>query len=197
MPAKNFPFQKTFAPFLWAFAALSFVFLASCTLAITPSREGMNAREDENFQDFMDIPYPSEMTIEKNKTEVFTRRNVLSGHISIVGPLSNDELLDYYDRHLPHHGWTPHAEVQLESETVSTWAKPGKTLTIIATKPALSIGVKSRIDLYVAPPHTEADLGHRTIYLDTTPSGSSYSTTPIRESGLGGRRSSGIGEEDL
>jgi hypothetical protein len=169
-------------------------------LAITPGSSDdhvYTSRENENFQDFMDVPFPSEMTIEKSKVNVFTRRNVLSGHISITGSLTNDELLDYYDRHLPSHGWTPHSEVQTNNETVSTWAKPDKTLTIMATKPTLSLGAKSRIDLWIAPPHTKSDLGNRTIYEESSSGSKSYSTTPIRDGGSSGTRSSAIGEEDI
>jgi hypothetical protein len=195
MTGSTFLKKSRLSLLLSAQALFSALFLVSCVLAITPTGPNYSGREDENFQDFMDVPFPSEMTVEKNKTVVFTRRDVLSGHISIVGPLTNDELLDYYDRRLPAHGWTPHAEVQTNSETVSTWAKPGKTLTIMATKPTISIGVKSRIDIWVAPPHTKNDLGHRVIYTDSLSGSKNYSTTPIREGkGSSGR---GIGEEDI
>jgi hypothetical protein len=195
MTGRTFPMKSRLSVLLIFSFLFSLLFIGSCTLAITPAGPSYYGREDENFQDFMDVPYPSEMTLEKNKTVVFTRRNVLSGHISIVGPLTNDELLDYYDRRLPSHGWTPHSEVQTNTETVSTWAKPGKTLTILVTTPTISIGVKSKVDLWVAPPFNKSDLGQRVIYTDSSSSSKSYSTTPIRESG--GSYGEYIGEEDI
>jgi hypothetical protein len=179
-------------------AVLSLLLTASCSFSLSNAGdEYVPPPENENFQDFTDVPYPTEMSVEKGKTVVFTRRDVLSGRVSVTGPLTNDELLDYFDRHLPGHGWTPHSEVRTPDETVSTWAKPGKTLTLMVTKPTLSLGVKSRVDIFVAPPHTKDDLGKRTVYESSKSGSKTYSTTPIRTPGSSGTRTTGIGEEDI
>ncbi|MDR2612644.1 MAG: hypothetical protein LBG06_07445 [Deltaproteobacteria bacterium] len=174
---------------------------ASCIAALTPAAPDDSRRDDENFQDFLDVPFPSEMTLEKGRTVVFTRRDVLSGSITIVGPLSTDEILAYFDRHLERHGWTPRAEVTTLKTTVSTWSKGSKTLTVVAEEVTLSVGARSRATLYVAPPHTQEDLGRRTVYQSTEREHRErYSTTPIRGgSGGGGGGSSrgGYTEEDL
>ncbi|MDR2460146.1 MAG: hypothetical protein LBE38_05120 [Deltaproteobacteria bacterium] len=185
---------KNRAILIIVFTALLLTLPTGCTLGISPLKDDAYYREDENFQDFLDIPFPTDMNVEKSKTVVFTRREVLSGHLSLVGSLSRDELMDYFDRHLPPHGWTPHSEVMAGEEIVATWAKPGKTLTIIASKPTLALGVNSRAELYIAPPLTKDDLGQRTIYESTTRPPSSYSTTPVRSQG---GTSSSIGEENL
>jgi hypothetical protein len=186
-------------PPLAAIIFISFVLLAACSAALTPlgsPRE--EGRDDENFQDFMDIPFPSIMAVEKGNVVVFTRRGVLSGYIPLMGALSIDELLDYYDRHLPGHGWAPHSEVQTERGAVSTWIKSGKTLSLVLTQPKLSIGVNATLQIWVAPPHTKDDLGNRVIYRDTNRPGRTFNTTPIR-SGSGGFGGSGsdVSEEDL
>jgi hypothetical protein len=172
----------------------------SCIAALTPAVPDDSRRDDENFQDFMDVPYPSDMILERGETVIFTRRDVLSGRIAVAGPLSTDEILEYYDRHLPKHGWTPRAEVTAGKTTVSTWSKGAKTLTIVAESVTLSVGARSKATLYVAPPHTKEDLGHRTVYQSTQrESRETFSTTPIRSGSGSGSGSGGGGytEEDL
>ncbi|MDR1080869.1 MAG: hypothetical protein LBQ79_07860 [Deltaproteobacteria bacterium] len=169
----------------------------SCFAAITTAKPNDNRRDDENFQDFLDVPYPSDMAVEKGQTYVYTRREVLSGKVSLVGSLSTDEILDYFDRHLPKHGWNPRSEVTARKVTVSTWSKGSKTLTIIAEDLTLAVGARTRAALYVAPPHTSGDLGHRTIYQSTVREhGEKYSTTPLR-TGTGGSSGAGLQEENL
>jgi hypothetical protein len=171
--------------------------LCSCVAALTPLGEpNYNERDDENFQDFMDVPTPSVMAVETGAVEIYERRGVLAGKISLMGKLTVDELLDYFDRHLPNHGWTPLAEAQTERAALSTWAKAGKTLTIRATQPSLSLGVKSNLEIWVSPPHSKEDLGHRVIYNRSDEPRPSYRTTPIRTGG-GFGSSSGVAEEDI
>ncbi|MDR2405144.1 MAG: hypothetical protein LBE27_02095 [Deltaproteobacteria bacterium] len=161
---------------------LQLLLTVSCTTFLAPARDSDPlAREDENFQDFLDVPYPSAMTVEKSKVQVYDRRGVLSGTYSILGKLSPDEILDYYDRHLPKHGWQPLSEAQTESEIISTWTKGNKTLIIQTSKVTLAIGADTRAKIWVAPPHTKSDLGKRVIYRDTSEPGKSWSTTPIRQ----------------
>jgi hypothetical protein len=160
----------------------------------------MQSREDENFQDFMDVPYPSAMTLEKSRVEIYERRGITCGTYSVLGSLSSDELMDYYDRHLPPHGWAPQAEAQTEKEIISTWIKGNKTLTIETTKVTLSIGADTRVKIWVASPHTKGDLGKRVIYRDTADPGKTWTTTPLRQGG-GGQRGGGqrgdVQEENL
>jgi hypothetical protein len=161
---------------------LQLLLSVSCTTFLAPARTpDPLAREDENFQDFLDVPYPSVMTVEKKKVEVFERRGVLSGTYSILGKLSPDEIMDYYDRHLPNHGWQPLSEVQTENEILSTWTKGNKTLSVQTSKVNLAIGADTRVRIWVAAPHTKSDLGKRVIYRDTSEPGRSWSTTPIRQ----------------
>jgi hypothetical protein len=155
-------------------------------------------REDENFQDFLDVPYPSAMHLDKSRTEVYERRGVTSGTYTIVGVLSPDEMLDYYDRHLPKHGWAPLGEAQTEREAVSTWTKGNKTLTVETSKVTLAIGADTRVRVWVSPPHTKADLGKRVIYQDTSDPGRTWSSTPIREGGGSGSGGGGaVSEENI
>ncbi|MDR1036685.1 MAG: hypothetical protein LBT40_08965 [Deltaproteobacteria bacterium] len=172
----------------------------SCFAALTSTKPSETHRDDENYQDFMDVPFPSEMAVEKGQTYIYTRRDVMSGRVSLVGSLSTDEILNYFDRHLPGHGWNPRSEVTARKVTVSTWSKGNKTLTIVAEDLTLAVGARTRAVLYVAPPHTSGDLGHRTIYQSTEREhGEKYSTTPIRTGSGSGGGSSGHGyqEEDL
>ncbi|MDR2351903.1 MAG: hypothetical protein LBF22_01870 [Deltaproteobacteria bacterium] len=156
-------------------------FFASCTTFLAPARnQDASHREDENFQDFLDVPYPSAMTVEKSKVQVYERRGVLCGTYSILGKLSPDEIMDYFDRHLPNYGWSPHSEVQIENDILSTWTKGNKTLSILTSKVTLSIGADSRARIFVAAPHTKSDLGKRVIYRSTSEPGRSWATTPIR-----------------
>jgi hypothetical protein len=159
-------------------------FSVSCTTILAPAgKPAPHTREDENFQDFLDVPYPSAMEVEKSKIQVYERRGVLCGTYSLIGSLSPDELMDYYDRHLPPHGWIPLAEVQTEREVVSTWTKGKKTLTIQSSMVTMAIGADVRLRVWVASPHTKDDLGKRIIYRDTSDPGKTWSTTPIRDKG--------------
>ncbi|MDR2354038.1 MAG: hypothetical protein LBF22_12975 [Deltaproteobacteria bacterium] len=168
--------------------------LAGCTAALTPLGPNRQPdREDENFQDFMDVPYPSIMVVEKKDVEVFTRRGVLSGRVPLMGPLATDEIMDYFDRHLPRHGWQPQAEVVTGKTVIATWTKPGKTLTIIATSPSLTLKVNSKVELWVAPPHRAEDLGRRTIYRSSEETPKPFQTTPIFRRG----EESGVYEENI
>jgi hypothetical protein len=171
---------------------------ASSFAAITPARPDDSRRDDENFQDFLDVPFPSEMTLEKGQSVVYQRRDVTSGRLVGVVSMSTDEMLDYYDRHLPRHGWTPRAEVAAGKTSVSTWSKGTKTLTVVAEQVTLSVGARSRVTLYIAPPHNKEDLGQRTVYQTTQREHRErYSTTPIRGGSGGGSSRGGYSEEDL
>ncbi|MDR2198599.1 MAG: hypothetical protein LBR53_03915 [Deltaproteobacteria bacterium] len=189
--------RRPAVPFVLA-AAVSLLF-ASCTTILAPGgKPDPYQRDDENFQDFLDVPYPSALSLEKAKTEVYERRGVLSGSISLLGKLSPDELMDYYDRHLPPHGWSPLGEVQTENEIVSTWVKGNKTLTLDCSKVTLALGADVRLRILVQPPHTKADLGKRVIYRDTSEPGRTWSTTPQRERGGGSYGGGGhVSEEDI
>jgi hypothetical protein len=170
----------------------------SCFAALTSTKPDEARRDDENFQDFLDVPFPGDMAVEKGQSVLYTRRDVLSGRLSLVGSLSTDELLEYFDRHLPPHGWSPRSEVSARKVTVSTWSKGSKTLTIVAENLTLAVGARTRAVLYVAPPHTSADLGHRTVYQSTEKEhGEKYSTTPIRGGGGKGSERGTYSEEDM
>ncbi|MDR2339461.1 MAG: hypothetical protein LBF40_04935 [Deltaproteobacteria bacterium] len=168
--------------------------IVSCTTLITPAKDrGPAGREDENFQDFMDVPYPSALILERSKVQVYDRRGIKCGTYSLLGKLSPDEIMDYYDRHLPPYGWSPQAEAQTEDQIVSTWVKGNKTLTLEASKVTLAIGADTRLTVWMASPHTKGDLGKRVIYRDTSAPGKTYRTTPIRGKG----EQSGVTEENL
>jgi hypothetical protein len=145
--------------------------------------------DGESFAEFLDVPYPSNMGLDRSLTFTYERRGVLSGTIVVAGRLTMDEAAAYFDLHLPGHGWVPVAEAQGQ-KIVSTWRKGQKYLTIIVS-PAFAIaGQDSRIEIWVAPPRSESDLGKRVIYKKPAES-KERSTTPIR--GRGGD----IREEDL
>ncbi|MDR2442383.1 MAG: hypothetical protein LBE31_02545 [Deltaproteobacteria bacterium] len=146
---------------------------------------------EESFAEFLDVPYPASMTLERDNTFTYSRRNVLAGVVSVVGRFSVEELALFYDQHLPGHGWTPLAEAQ-NVKLVSTWTKGGKVLTIIATPIIMAIGGNLRVELWVAPPHTKADLGKRMVYQNSGNEGErTYSTKPTRG------QKDGITQEDL
>jgi hypothetical protein len=146
--------------------------------------------DGESFAEFLDVPYPSTMGLDRQATFTYTRRGVLAGTIVVAGRMSLDEVGEYFDLRLPAHGWSPLAEAQGD-KIVSTWRKGDKTLTIIAS-PAFAIaGQDTRIEFWVAPPHTQADLGQRVVYKKNPEGREVYSTTPTR------RPKSGVSEENL
>jgi hypothetical protein len=151
----------------------------------------------ESFAEFMDVPYPSVMVLEKRNTYTYERRGMQAGVVTVVGNLSSDEIGAYYDLHLPSHGWSPLAEAQ-SSKLVATWTKGNKVLTVISTPITLSLGSDTRLELWVAPPHTKGDLGQRIVYDDTSPRRAPLvETTPIRSgSGSSTSRSSGAYQEE-
>jgi hypothetical protein len=141
----------------------------------------------------MDVPYPAVMTLESKNTFSYSRKNIQAGVVSVVGHLSTDEIGAYYDSHLPNHGWTPLAEAQ-SSKLVSTWTKGQKVLTIIASPLTLSLGSNLRLELWVAPPHTKADLSQRIVYGSTAPvEDPVIQTNPIR----GGKQEGEFSQEDI
>ena len=147
---------------------------------------------EESFAEFLDVPYPATMTLEKGDTFTYTRRGVLAGVVTLVGKMTVEELGAYYDEHLPPHGWSPLSEAQ-NVKLVSTWTRGDKTLTIIATPIVMAIGGNLRVELWVAAPHTRADLGNRAVYRRTDePSDPVLRTGPVRGGGGGG-----FGEEDI
>jgi hypothetical protein len=147
--------------------------------------------DDESFAEFMDVPYPAVMTLEKAGTYSYSRRDVKAGVVTVMGKMTIDELGAFFDTHLPNHGWAPLAEAQ-SVKLVSTWTKGGKALTIIATPIVMAIGGNLRVELWVGAPHTKGDLGQRIIYKATDePKEPIVQTKPIR----GGK--GGINEENI
>ncbi|MDR1297770.1 MAG: hypothetical protein LBO05_10465 [Deltaproteobacteria bacterium] len=158
-----------------------------------PSHEG------ESFAEFMDVPYPSVMKLESRNTFSYERKGVRAGVVTAVGDLSADEIGAYYDSHLPSYGWTPLAEAQ-SGKLVSTWTKGKVVLTVITNPLSLSITSDTRLELWVAAPHTREDLGRRVVYDNTGASGKPIlETTPIRAPRGSGSNSGGgsYQEEDI
>jgi hypothetical protein len=174
------------------FLIFIFFFLPGCLAAITAPFESSSPqnRDEESFAEFMDVPYPSIFSLDKKNSFTYSRRNVLSGVVTVAGRLNLDEIGAYYDQHLPQHGWVPVAEAQ-GSKLVSTWKKGEAILTILAQPATFSIGNDTRVELWVSPPHLKGDLGQRVIYQSTKPN-ESFSTTPSRPG-----KNSGVLEEDL
>ena len=148
--------------------ALSFALIAALsgcvTMAIRDTKGPMASTSDEeSFAEFMDVPYPAVMTLERDSTFSYSRREVKAGVVTVLGKMTVDELGAFYDSHLPSHGWSPLVEAQ-SKKLVSTWTKGGKVLTIIATPVIMAIGGNLRVELWVAPPHTKGDLGSRIVY---------------------------------
>jgi len=139
----------------------------------------------------MDVPYPSIFSQDKKNSFTYSRRNIISGVVTVVGRLNLDEVGAYYDQHLPFYGWTPVAEAQ-GSKLISTWKKGEAILTIIAQPASFSIGNDTRVELWISPPHLSGDLGQRVIYQGTN-KGETYSTTPVRT----GKTSGQVQEENL
>ncbi|MDR3135642.1 MAG: hypothetical protein LBU69_06075 [Deltaproteobacteria bacterium] len=173
----------------------SLLVLSGClNFALTKTRgESAPTADGESFSEFMDIPYPSIMTLESKNSSTYTRKDIKAGVVSVVGHLSADEVGAYYDSHLPRHGWAPLAEAQ-SGKLVSTWAKGQRVLTIIASPLTLSLGSDLRLELWVAPPHTKGDLGQRIVYDSSAPTGEKIiETTPIRNR----NRTGTFSEEDI
>ncbi|MDR2455899.1 MAG: hypothetical protein LBE49_04815 [Deltaproteobacteria bacterium] len=167
--------------------------LSGCVTVALRDTSGPNAAtiDDESFAEFMDVPYPAIMTLEKDGTFSYMRREAKAGVVTVMGKMTVDELGAFYDAHLPGHGWSPVAEAQ-SNKLVSTWTKGGRALTIIATPIVMAIGGNLRVELWVGAPHTKGDLGHRVVYRSTDEgSNPVIQTRPIRGN------KGGISEEDI
>jgi hypothetical protein len=147
-------------------------------------------KDSENFYDFMDVPFPHALTVETKNSFTYMRRGLLSGVVTAVGAMPVEELAAWFDAHLPAHGWQPAAEAQ-NVKIVSTWRKGQAVLTVVISPVTLSLAGDTRLELWVAPPHVQADLGKRTIY-DSVEKSEPYSTKPIRT-----KKSGSVTEEDL
>ncbi|MDR1308532.1 MAG: hypothetical protein LBL95_01315 [Deltaproteobacteria bacterium] len=182
-------------PLLALLALASLSLLPGCLNVAFGDARGPSAptAEGESFAEFMDLPYPPVMTLETRNTFAYERKGIRAGVVTVVGRLSADEIGAYYDSHLPAHGWAPLAEAQ-STKLVSTWTKGQKVLTIVTSPITLSIGSDTRLELWVAPPHSQGDLGQRIVYGSTGPREEAViQTTPIR----GGPRQGGFTEEDI
>ncbi|MDR1545792.1 MAG: hypothetical protein LBU12_03585 [Deltaproteobacteria bacterium] len=151
---------------------------------------GASAKDGESFYDFMDVPFPSAMSLDSSGTFTYSRRGVLSGVVAVVGRMNVEELGAWFDVHLPSYGWSPLAEAQ-NVKLVSTWTKGAAVLTLIASPVTLSLGGDVRLELWVAPPHLKSDLGKRVVY--ETTGGKARSTTPVRSS----KPKGSVTEEDI
>jgi hypothetical protein len=165
-----------------AAALLAATFLTGCLTVAVRDSSGPQAPTagEESFAEFMDVPYPATMTLEKGDTFSYSRRDIQAGVVTVIGRMTVDELGAYYDGHLPGHGWAPLAEAQ-NVKLVSTWTKGSKVLTIIATPIVMAIGGNLRVEMWVAPPHTKSDLGQRSVYRSDQDGGDPLvKTTPTR-----------------
>jgi hypothetical protein len=182
------------ARILQIFLVMTCLTLFSGCLTLSDTRRSASPPPDgESYSEFMDVPYPSFMTLESKNSFTYTRKGVKAGVVSVVGRMSADEIGAYYDSHLPGHGWTPLAEAQ-SGKLISTWTKGQKALTIIATPLNLSLSGDIRVELWVAPPHTKGDLDQRIVY-DSGPSQAEpvVETKPVR----GGKKRGSFSEEDI
>ena len=177
-----------------ALLAALVVGLAGCLTVAVRDTSGPSAptADEESFAEFMDVPYPAIMALERDDTFTYTRRDIQAGVVTVMGRMTVDELGAFYYDHLPGHGWSPLAEAQ-SVKLVSTWTKGGKVLTIIATPIIMAIGGNIRVELWVAPPHTRADLGQRAVYRNTGEAREPMvKTKPTRSN-----RKDGIDEENI
>ncbi|MDR1084895.1 MAG: hypothetical protein LBP22_08555 [Deltaproteobacteria bacterium] len=165
---------------LWALTGCVKPIIAPFGGKDTPAQDG------ESFAEFLDVPYPSVMGLDRTATFTYTRRGVLAGTIVVAGRMTVDEAGAYFDLHLPPHGWAPLAEAQ-GSKIVSTWTKGDKVLTVIISSAFAITGQDSRIEMWVAPPHLKSDLGQRVVY-KKAPEPREHSTTPQRQPNKGAIR---------
>ena len=143
--------------------------LTACVEKITAPFTGTTVnRDEESFAEFRDVPYPANMSFNKQESFTYSRRDVTSGLVVVSGRMNVDELGAYYDLHLPGHGWSPLADIHYSSALVSTWKKGNKVLTVVGRPVAFSIGSDLKVELWVAPPYTKDDLGERTAYQKPT-----------------------------
>ncbi|MDR2140680.1 MAG: hypothetical protein LBR11_02650 [Deltaproteobacteria bacterium] len=172
---------------------LVFLGLTGCVRPIIAPFGGKDSPplEGESFAEFLDVPYPSVMGLDRQSTYVYKRRGIQAGTIVVAGRMTVDEVGEYYDQHLPSHGWSPLAEAQ-GSKLVSTWTKDKKVLTIIVSSVFSITGQDSRVEIWVSPPHLSSDLGQRVVYKKPPEPGETYSTTPQRRPNKGS-----VSEENL
>ncbi|MDR2422254.1 MAG: hypothetical protein LBE01_02620 [Deltaproteobacteria bacterium] len=188
VPLKEREIQKALKPLS---IILLLVGLTACLKPVLAPFGGKDAPvlEGESFAEFLDVPYPSVMGLDRQSTFAYDRRGVHSGTFVVVGRMTLDEVGEYFDLHLPAHGWTPLAEAQ-GPKLVSTWVKEKKVLTIVVSQAFAIAGQDSRVEIWVSPPRYQSDLGQRVVYKKPPEPGKTRSTTPIRRSG-------GVSEEDI
>jgi hypothetical protein len=148
--------------------------------------------EGESFAEFLDVPYPSIMGLDRQATFTYNRRGVLAGTVVVAGRMTLDEVGEYFDLHLPSHGWTPLAEGQ-GAKLVTTWVKDKKVLTIIASSVFAIAGQDTRVEIWVQAPFNKSDLGHRVVYRKSPEKREIFSTTPQRST----KDKDGVSEENI
>jgi hypothetical protein len=189
--------MRAFSSLLVLFFALA---LSGCVEKVTAPFTGPPVnRDEESFAEFRDVPYPAHLRFNKNVSFTYQRRGVLSGLVQVEGTMTVDELGAYCDAHLPGHGWKPISDIQYSSALVSTWKKADKILTVVGRPSSLStLSGGLNVQLWVAPPYTEDDLGQRVIYRKKDPSSSGGILDELFSTGSGSKKSGGsMTEEDI
>ncbi|KXS56213.1 MAG: hypothetical protein AMR96_03935 [Candidatus Adiutrix intracellularis] len=146
--------------------------------------------QKESFAEFVDVPYPTHLIYNRRESYTFKRRNKLYGLVTVSGKMNLDEAGDYFDAHLPGHGWQPRAKVSYSLALVSTWTKGDQTLTVVGRPAALTLTSEIRLELWVAPLHTADDLNQRVIY--QPPTSGTEAKNPAKNT-----LRKGISEEDI
>ncbi len=155
-------------------------------------------REEESFAEFRDVPYPSNLSFDKKSSFTYQRRGVLSGVVALSGSMTVDEAGAWYDAHLPGHGWRPLADIQFSTALFSTWKKGDKVLTVVGRPSSLSsVSGGLNLQLWVAPPYTEDDLGHRVVYQKEKSSGGGILDELLSTGSSSKKSDNSVTEEDI
>lgn len=86
---------------LWALAGCAST--AKKDQGTAPSDTGLRA----SFSDFEDVPIPSEISVNKKKTQLYSAGKVKVGLLTLEGRVDPDSLAAFFQNNLPRSGWKP------------------------------------------------------------------------------------------
>jgi hypothetical protein len=100
------------------------------------------------YFDFSDVKTPGSMTLDRDESFVYETNSVRAGVLALSGSASMEEILAFYEDHMPRDGWTMLSSFKYQ-KNVLIFTKTDKVCLITTHRPNLLS--KTALEVWVAP----------------------------------------------
>ncbi len=104
-----------------------------------------------SFSDFEDIPFPSEVSVNKRKSQLYSAGRGKVGLLTLEGRVDPDSLAAFFQNNLPRNGWKPMTSLK-DRDVVLVFVKDERVCLIDIAEGWFTTTCEVRVGLLEKPP---------------------------------------------